>query len=116
MPPGIYQIAVKAQGFKRATFDNVRVAITETTTVNADLIVGAVTEESVTVTSAAPLVQIESAQLGHVVDERTVTELPLATRSFTQILSFSPGAATYLPDHTSVGRNPQSSSVNGARA
>lgn len=115
LPPGVYEIAVKAQGFKRASFDNVRVAITETTTVNAELIVGAVTEDAVTITSAAPLVQTEGAQLGRVVDERTVAELPLATRNFTQILGLSPGTATYLPDHTSVGRNSQNISVNGAR-
>lgn len=115
LPPGGYQLAVKAQGFKRATFDNVRVAITETTTINADLTVGAVTEESVTISSAAPLVQTEGAQLGRVVDARAVAELPLATRNFTQILGLSPGTATYLPDHTAVGRNSQNISVNGAR-
>jgi hypothetical protein len=44
-----------------------------------------------------------------------VSELPLATRNFTQILGLSPGAATYLPDNTAVGRNSQNISVNGAR-
>src|SRR5204863_6664396 len=81
---------------------------------NADLTVGGA-EETVTVTAAGTLVQTDGAQLGRVVDSRTVAELPLATRNFTLILGLSPGAATYLPDHTSVGRNSQNSSVNGAR-
>ncbi|MFN7948443.1 MAG: carboxypeptidase-like regulatory domain-containing protein [Blastocatellia bacterium] len=115
LPPGVYQVTIKATGFKRATFDNVRVVITETTVINAELKVGAVTEESLTVTAAPPLVQTEGAQLGRVVDSRALTELPLATRNFTQILGLSPGAATYLPDHTAVGRNSQNISVNGAR-
>src|SRR6266404_6270227 len=59
--------------------------------------------------------QTENAQLGRVVDTRAVTELPLATRNFTQILGLSPGAATYLPDNTAVGRNSQNISVNGGR-
>ncbi|MBI1761181.1 MAG: TonB-dependent receptor [Acidobacteria bacterium] len=114
LPPGLYQVTIKAQGFKQAALDNVRVAITETTVINADLLVGGA-QESVTIAAAGPTVQTESSQLGRVVDARTVAELPLATRNFTQILGLSPGAATYLPDHTSVGRNSQNISVNGAR-
>src|SRR5581483_10654873 len=115
LTPGAWQVTIKANGFKRAFFDIVRVVITETTVVNASLVVGAVTEESLTITSASPLVQTEGAQLGRVVDSRAVAELPLATRNFTQILGLSPGAATYLPDNTAVGRNSQNISVNGAR-
>jgi hypothetical protein len=115
LPPGDYQVSITAPGFKKAIFDNVKVAITETTAVNADLEVGAVTEESLNVSAGSPLVQTEGAQLGRVVDSRAVAELPLATRNFTQILGLSPGAATYLPDNTAVGRNSQNISVNGAR-
>ena len=63
----------------------------------------------------AALLQTDGPQLGRVVDARGVSELPLATRNFTQILSLSPGTATYLPDATGVGRNTQAISVNGAR-
>ncbi|HVG19559.1 MAG TPA: carboxypeptidase-like regulatory domain-containing protein, partial [Blastocatellia bacterium] len=115
LPPGLYRVNVAATGFKKAIFDNVKVAITETAAVNADLEVGAVTEESINVNAGAPLVQTEGAQLGRVIDSRAVSELPLATRNFTQILGLSPGAATYLPDNTAVGRNSQNVSVNGAR-
>src|ERR1051325_11346037 len=57
LPPGTYQVSVVATGFKKAIFDQIQVAITETTPVNADLEVGAVTEESINVTAGAPLVQ-----------------------------------------------------------
>jgi hypothetical protein len=115
LPPGVYQVNITATGFKKAIFEAIKVAITETTPVNADLEVGAVTEESINVSAGAPLVQTEGAQLGRVIDSRAVSELPLATRNFTQILGLSPGAATYLPDNTAVGRNSQNISVNGAR-
>ncbi|HKG22586.1 MAG TPA: carboxypeptidase-like regulatory domain-containing protein, partial [Blastocatellia bacterium] len=115
LPSGTYSVSVTAAGFKRIIFDNVKVAITETTTVNADLAVGTVSEESVTVSAGGTLLQTEGSQLGRLVDSRSVSELPLATRNFTQILGLSPGAATYLPDNTAVGRNSQNISVNGAR-
>jgi hypothetical protein len=117
LSPGEYQVIVTASGFKKVIIDNIRVVITETRTVDAEMAVGALTEDVVTVTasSSVPLVQTDGAQLGRVVDTRSVTELPLATRNFTQILGLSPGAATYLPDNTAVGRNSQNISVNGAR-
>ena len=40
LPPGIYQIAVTATGFKRTLVDDVEVIITQTTTVDAVLEVG----------------------------------------------------------------------------
>ncbi|MDQ1639159.1 MAG: hypothetical protein QOF62_2498 [Pyrinomonadaceae bacterium] len=114
LAPGNYTVTATANGFKKFIADNVKVALTETTTVDPGLVVGAVTE-TVTIEAAPQLAQTEGPQLGRVVDSRTVSELPLATRNFTQILGLSPGAATYLPDNTAVGRNSQNISVNGAR-
>jgi hypothetical protein len=114
LPSGDYSVTVTASGFKKFISDDVKVAITETTTLDAAMVVGAVSE-TVNVDAAPQLVQTEGPQLGRVVDSRTVAELPLATRNFTQILGLSPGAATYLPDNTAVGRNSQNISVNGGR-
>lgn len=111
---GTYTVSVTATGFKTYVSDDVKVTITETTNINPVLPTGGLSE-TVTVSSDPPVVQTEGAQLGRVVDSRTVAELPLATRNFTQILGLSPGAATYLPDNTAVGRNSQNISVNGAR-
>jgi hypothetical protein len=114
LPPGRYQASITASGFKKVVFDNVTVAITETTQVNADLEVGPVIE-SVTILDAPPLIQADGPRLGRIVDSRAVSELPLATRNFTQILGLSPGADVGLADNTGVGRNSQNVSVNGAR-
>jgi hypothetical protein len=112
--PGIYRVNVAANGFNPAIVDTVHVLITETTLVNADLTVKGVNVDPVVV-RVAPLIQTDGPQVGRAVDSRFVSELPLASRNFTQILSLSPGAATYLPDSTGVGRNTQTISVNGAR-
>jgi hypothetical protein len=114
VPPGIYQVSIEASGFKRALVDDVQVNITQTTTVDAELEVGDL-KESVTISTAPSLSQRDGPQLGRVVDSRSVSELPLATRNFTQILGLSPGTSVDLPDNTAVGHNSQSISVNGAR-
>ena len=106
---------VTAQGFNSILLDSVQVVITETTQVDANLTVAGVIVDPVVV-RIAPLIQKDGPQLGRVVDSRAVSELPLATRNFTQILGLSPGTAVDLPDNTSVGRNSQNVSVNGARA
>src|SRR5262245_25727256 len=115
LQPGVYQVSIKASGFKTVQFDNVTVFITETTSLNVNLAVGGAIQESVTV-SAASFIQTAGPQLGRVVDSRAVSELPLATRNFTQMMGLSPGTAVDLPDNTAVGRNSQNVSVNGARS
>jgi hypothetical protein len=114
LQPGMYRLVVRASGFQQKTLEAVPVSLTETTTIDVSLQVGAV-QDSVTVSANPPLVQTAGPQLGRVVDEAGISNLPLATRNFTQILSLSPGTATYLPDSTGVGKNTQAISVNGAR-
>ena len=114
LPPGVYRIRVTANGFNTGLFDAVQVVITETTTVNADLTVAGIIVDPITV-GVAPLIKTDGPQMGRVVDSRAVSELPLATRNFTQILALSPGTSVALPDNTALGRNSQNVSVNGAR-
>src|SRR5712664_1623965 len=114
LPPGLYQIEVAANGFKTAVSKDVPVRITETTAINISLAVGNRVEKII-VNGSPPLLQTDGPQLGRVVDSQAVAELPLASRNFTQILTLSPGTASYLPDSTTVGRNTQAISVNGAR-
>jgi len=115
LPSGLYQVSVSASGFKKVVFYNVVVAITETTQIDADLMIGSVIEASLTIREATTIAQADGPQLGRIVDSRAVSELPLATRNFTQILGLSPGADLGLADNTGVGRNSQNISVNGAR-
>jgi hypothetical protein len=111
LSPGAYHVKVTAAGFAPA-FKYAQVFITETTQVDVPLEVAGVNPASVTVNSP---IQAEGPQLGRVVDARPVSELPLATRNFTQILALSPGTSVALPDNTALGRNSQNVSVSGAR-
>lgn len=112
LAPGLYRVRVTSRGFVPAVFDPVQVVITETTTVDVDMIL---TGPDTIAVRVDPLIQKDGPQLGRVVDSRAVSELPLATRNFTQILALSPGTSVSLPDNTGLGRNSQNVSVNGAR-
>ena len=111
---GLYRVDVRANGFKRSEIESVRVVITETSAADVSLEVGNINEQ-VVVNASDPLVQTSGPQLGRIVDSRAVSELPLATRNFLQILALSPGTFADLPDNAAVGRNSQAVSVNGAR-
>lgn len=114
LPPGFYRVTVTANGFKVVAIDDFEVAITETKSLDAKLTVSAKVSGQVVV-YITPLVQQDGPQLGRAVGSRAVSELPLATRNFTQILGLSPGTSVELPDNTAVGRNSQNISVNGGR-
>jgi Carboxypeptidase regulatory-like domain len=114
LPPGTYRVNVTANGFKKKEIESVRVAITETRTVDVKLEVGTVSE-LVVVSESGQSMQTSGPQLGRVVDSRAVSELPLATRNILQIGALSPGTFADLPDNTALGRNSQNISVNGAR-
>ena len=115
LPPGPYRIEVAAKGFKTVVLTDVVSRITETTVADVTLAMGARVETIFVRGNSAPLLQMDGPQLGAVVESQAVANLPLASRNFTQILTLSPGTATYLPDSTAVGRNTQAISVDGAR-
>jgi hypothetical protein len=113
LAPGTYELIVTAEGFAKTQIDDITVRITEVTSQNMELELGIV-QASVRVNVGNP-VQKDGPQLGQVVGSRMVSELPLATRNFTQILGLSPGTSVDLTDNTAVGRNSENISVNGAR-
>jgi len=112
LPPGLYHLKVAAVGFNSLNSDSVQVGITETTTINVQLTLAGA--DTITV-NIAQLTQKDGPQLGRAVNSSTVSELPLATRNFTQIMALSPGTLVSLPDNSALGRNSQNVSVNGAR-
>ena len=52
---------------------------------------------TVEVSSEAPILQTESTQLGTVIDARTNSQLPLATRNYVQLTLLTAGAVTVNP-------------------
>ena len=74
---GTYRIDITAQGFKKFTSPENKVIVSEPTTVNVKLEVGANTE-SVQVTAAAELVQTStSGNFGSTIEQSTLQDLPI---------------------------------------
>ena len=88
--PGSYVLTVEKAGFKSANVAALEIQVNQTLTQNVQLEVGAVTEQ-VTVTTAAPLLQSSTSELGTVIEEKPLKELPLNGRNFTQLLILTPG-------------------------
>jgi Carboxypeptidase regulatory-like domain/TonB dependent receptor-like, beta-barrel len=99
--PGIYVLRVEAQGFKTAQTSSFNVAVNQTVTKDFELIVGDV-NQTVEVSAVGELVERSSVELGSVISERAVQELPLNGRNFTQLLTLTPGVT---PVSTSQNRN-----------
>jgi hypothetical protein len=98
--PGIYVLRVEAQGFKTAQTSAFNVAVNQTVTKDFELTVGDVSQ-TVEVSAAGELVERSSVELGAVISERAVQELPLNGRNFTQLLTLTPGVT---PVSTSQNR------------
>jgi outer membrane receptor protein involved in Fe transport len=113
LPPGDYSVKISASGFKTAEVPSITVNVTETPTLNRSLEIGATTQ-SVTVAETAVTIQTENATIGGLVSGDTVTELPLSTRNYTQVIDLSPGVTANVATATSVGNGTQDINVNGS--
>jgi len=104
--PGLYQVRVALGGFRPLTREGIRLATGETVRLNLRLDVGGLAE-AITVRADAPLLRGETSGLGHVINNRTVVDLPLNGRSFVALAGLVPGVA--LPPGSSFPR------INGGR-
>ncbi len=101
--PGLYEVQVTRDGFKTLSFHNIKVTVTETTSLDLHLEVGQVSEQ-IMVEGSAEQLQTESSTLGHVTTGEQVQDLPLVTRNYTQIVSLNPGVAADVNDAGAIGR------------
>ncbi|MGA8220929.1 MAG: carboxypeptidase regulatory-like domain-containing protein [Candidatus Acidiferrales bacterium] len=114
LPAGIYTIQVSAPGFALTKFPGIEVRITETTTMTAVLSVTA-TKTEVTVSAEIATIDTSSPTTGEVIDNTTITTLPLATRNFQTLLTLSAGASSDLNNASQLGRGQVFIHVNGGR-
>jgi hypothetical protein len=92
LQPGTYRIAVAAQGFAQQTTSNIALTVGGEVTVNFSLKVGSAAEQ-VDVTDAASSVDLGTSTIKPVVESKTVEELPLNGRDWTQLANLQPGVA-----------------------
>jgi hypothetical protein len=88
--PGNYRVESSLQGFKKDVRHDITLQVNQILTLNVNMQPGGA-QETVEVTSEAPLVDTTSTQLGAVVDDRSVAGLPLNARDTYQLLQIQPG-------------------------
>src|SRR6516165_10388142 len=115
VPVGSYRLEFDLSGFKKNVQKGVQVDLNQVVTVNSTMQVGQ-TEETVEVSSEAPLVDTTSTQLGAVMDSKQVTGLPLNARDTYQLLQLQPGVQGVGGSDLFYGSNTAGAvSVNGGR-
>src|SRR5258705_7634438 len=103
LPTGPYRLEVALQGFKTYVQTGIVLQVGGTPTVNAALAVGSL-EESVTVEAAAPLVDVRSAGISTVVNNKDILELPLQGRQVTDLIVLAgPAVVDSVPSRGQPG-------------
>src|ERR1700730_13374308 len=112
---GSYHVEFDLTGFKKDIRRGVTVDLNQIVTLNLVMQIGGA-QEIVDVTSEAPLVDTSSTQLGAVMDQRSVSSLPLNARDTYQLLQLQPGVQGVGGSDLFYGRNQAGAlSVNGGR-
>jgi hypothetical protein len=108
--PGRYKLEGEKTGFKKFVREPIVVQIESGLRVDISLQVGAQTE-TVEVTSDVPFLQPETSSLGQVVEQRTITELPLNGRNPLALIGIVPGV---VPQGTPSAGNSSAGNPVGA--
>jgi hypothetical protein len=90
LQPGSYEISASAKGFSTLLRKGVTLTVGQELILNLSLQVGSVNEQ-VTVTAEAPTVNLANATISGVIEQKTVAELPLNGRSWTDLAILQPG-------------------------
>jgi Carboxypeptidase regulatory-like domain/TonB dependent receptor-like, beta-barrel/TonB-dependent Receptor Plug Domain len=90
LTPGTYRIEINVSGFKKWVRDGVILQVNQRARVDVTLEVGRL-EETTTVVAEAPLLRTDSSEVGTVIEERAIKELPLNGRNFATLVYLMPG-------------------------
>ncbi len=91
--PGSYQQTITAMGFETAIRNGIILNVGSQTVSNVTMKVGTINER-VEVKDLPPDLQLESSTISGVTDSRTIVELPLNARSWTDLAQLQPGVST----------------------
>ncbi len=113
LPPGEYEIQAGMPGFKTWFQKGVVLSLNRNARIDVQLEVGEI-QQSVVVESDAPLVETTTSELGAVVDEKKITQLPILGRNTLSLVSLVPGAQG-LQEGNAQGFLENKVNINGAR-
>jgi hypothetical protein len=92
LPVGTYNVTVEKQGFNTQVREGITLTVDQAASLSVTLEVGGVSQ-SVTVAAGAELVSLRDAEVGQLVDEKRVVDLPLNGRHAQDLVFLSAGTA-----------------------
>jgi len=92
LPLGHYDVSVQQAGFRTFRKTGIVLAVNDAIVVDASLQVGEV-KEAIEVQSESLRVETVSSQMGEVIERKQITDVPLVSRSYTDLLALQPGVA-----------------------
>src|SRR6186713_1503325 len=90
LTPGAYAVEISVPGFKKWVRNDVVLQVNQRARVDIALEVGGI-EETTTVSAGVPLLRTDSSEVGTVIDEKAIKELPLNGRNFATLVYLTPG-------------------------
>jgi len=90
---GIYKLEITASGFQKILLTGLKLDVATTVTKNVSLTIGN-SSQIVEVVATAPLVDVSTNEIGQVINDKTVQQIPLNGRHFTDLSLLTPGTIT----------------------
>jgi Carboxypeptidase regulatory-like domain/TonB dependent receptor len=93
LPIGVYRLDVKVSGFQSATVPNLKLEVASALMQNIQLIVGQASQV-VEIVAESGAIETTTNSIGQVINDKTVQDIPLNGRHFTDLSLLTPGTVT----------------------
>ena len=113
--PGVYSVTYSLAGFRTVRREGVELPAAFTATVNVDLEIGAIAE-TITVSGAAPLVDVQNVTSNQVLSREVLDAIPVTSRSPQGFAALMPGVIGQGIAGTPGGREEMNTASHGAQA
>ncbi|MDQ6666255.1 MAG: carboxypeptidase regulatory-like domain-containing protein, partial [Acidobacteriota bacterium] len=117
LQPGRYTVTVRQPGFREKSAE-VTLGVSQRVQADFPLELGSITGQ-VSVSATPATIETETSEIGQVRTAKEITDLPLNTRNFTQLVQLAPGVLTGVGGASGVlgytsGRGTNGAVINGA--
>jgi len=112
--PGVYRAEAHRDGFKTQVVSDIHLEVNQTARIDIKLPIGQIAER-VEVTASPTLLKTDTSDIGHVVTNKQIVELPLNGRDYLQLARLIPGVVPSRAGAT-AGERGVSRSVNSVGA
>ena len=96
LPVGRYTVTAELGGFKKAEVTNITLLVDQSARIDFHLETGEIAEQ-VTVEASSALLDTTTSDVGRVVENKTIVELPMNRREFMQLAYLEPGVVPAPP-------------------